>query len=245
MSRLTHRPSLGPLLLGFGPRPLPTPTSPAIHWGQDYGWRNGDDVFAAAAGTVLEYREVGAYGNRLVIDHGNGYRTWYCHLSAPLVRVNTQVVGGQRVAVMGATGNVTGKHLHFELRINGVAVDPAPYFTTTAGMGTSPLEDDLDATQAYQLDQVFKALLGVDAAGNPVKLDPSVNLGQSIRQSIWEARKGVQRLIDSPVGVESLADAIVARLPAGVLTKQDVKDAVAELGIPAAAGAEARAAIVK
>lgn len=133
MAFLTHRPAAGNMLQGFGPRPKPTPTSPAIHYGQDYGWGGGDNIYAARDGVVIDYYYSGAYGNRLRIAHGNGVETWYCHTSRAITFKKGQAVkGGQHVAVMGATGNVTAKHLHFELRINGSAVNPAPYFSGTS-----------------------------------------------------------------------------------------------------------------
>lgn len=148
MPYLTHRPAAGRITEAFGPRPKPTPTSPAIHYGQDYGWGGGDTIRAARAGRVKAYAYSGAYGNRLIIDHGDGRETWYCHLAYNLAAVGDQVDAGDDVAVMGATGNVTGKHLHFELRIDGRAVDPEPYFTdsATAGLDSTPinLEGDDD-----------------------------------------------------------------------------------------------------
>lgn len=153
MGYLTHRPARGNINTPFGPRPKPTPSSPAIHYGQDYGWGGGDVVSAARGGRVKSYGYSGAYGNRLVIDHGNGHETWYCHLTRNSVAVDTEVRGGQEVGIMGDTGNVVGKHLHFELRINGVAVDPAPHFNNTnpAGIGVDPsLEDDMAEEASVQ-----------------------------------------------------------------------------------------------
>lgn len=137
MAYLTDRPAKGNINTPFGPRPKPTPTSPAIHYGQDYGWGGGDNIYAARSGTVKSYAYSGAYGNRLVIDHGD-YDTWYCHLAGTRVLAGSKVTGGQHIAFMGATGNVTGKHLHFELRnLAGVAVNPEPFFVT----GTAPAGD--------------------------------------------------------------------------------------------------------
>jgi hypothetical protein len=152
MAYFTFRPAKGNMNQGFGPRPKPTPTSPAIHYGQDYGWGGGDAIYAARGGRVKSYGYVGAYGNRLVIDHGGGWETWYCHTSSKTVPVGTNVAAGQQIAWMGATGNVTAKHLHFELRVNGAARDPEPYFASsdTSGGGTTPIptptpeeEDDM------------------------------------------------------------------------------------------------------
>lgn len=160
---LQVRPALGNINTPFGPRPKPTPTSPAIHYGQDYGWGGGDEIFAARPGRVKSHGPSGSYGNRLVIDHGGGIETWYCHLSSALVNVGDDVGTGQ-VAWMGATGNVTAKHLHFELRIDGVAVDPEPYFagSGTAGGSTTPIEEDDMFTDEdrRKTESIYAALFG-------------------------------------------------------------------------------------
>ena len=149
MGYLVARPAKGNINTPFGPRPKPTPTSPAIHYGQDYGWGGGDAIYAARGGVVRDYGYAGAYGNRLIIDHGNGRQTWYCHLSSNVAAVGSEVNAGQQVAWMGSTGNVTAKHLHFELRINGIATDPEPYFagSSTAGGGGIIIEEDDMFTQ--------------------------------------------------------------------------------------------------
>jgi hypothetical protein len=153
------RPAKGNMNQGFGPRPKPTPTSPTIHYGQDYGWGGGDAIYAARAGKVVAYAYVGAYGNRMIVDHGGGRRTWYCHLAAPVARVGQTVSAGQQIAWMGATGNVTAKHLHFELRIDGTAVDPEPYFaaTSTSGGTQSPVEEkEIDMFIPYPSREDFR-----------------------------------------------------------------------------------------
>jgi Peptidase family M23 len=159
MFKLTHRPSPGNILVPFGPRPKPTPTSPATHYGQDYGWGNGWIISAAASGVVKSYEYAGAYGRRLVIDHGDGFETWYCHTERSLVRVGDHVDGGDDIAIIGATGNTVGPHLHFELRFRGYAVDPATYFqtTTTTPAGDDPEEIDM-ATPEENAAAVIKAL---------------------------------------------------------------------------------------
>lgn len=159
MLKLTARPSPGNINTPFGPRPKPTQASPAIHYGQDYGWGNGKEIYAAADGIVVEGNEsglAGAYGNRTRIDHGDGYETWYCHQSAKLVRKGQRVKAGQRIGTQGATGNVTGVHLHFEVRLRGVAVNPAPYFilgeSWTAPPATpKPQEDTLSDAQVERI----------------------------------------------------------------------------------------------
>ena len=151
---LEARPARGNINTPFGPRPKPTPTSPAIHYGQDYGWGGGDQIYAARGGVVRDYSYSGAYGNRMIVEHGEGRQTWYCHIrdGGNVVPVGAEVSAGQQIAWMGATGNVTAKHLHFELRINGVAVDPEPYFagaSTAGGSSTPVIEEDEDMKKPY------------------------------------------------------------------------------------------------
>ena len=99
------------------------------HTGIDLDWRNGLDIIASDAGTVVaaSYGWGGGYGNHIIIDHGNGYQTLYGHLASIGVKVGQKVNRGQSVGVMGTTGISTGVHLHFEIRQNGVAINPSIY----------------------------------------------------------------------------------------------------------------------
>jgi murein DD-endopeptidase MepM/ murein hydrolase activator NlpD len=104
---------------GFGPR------GHRFHTGLDYPAPLGAPVLAAAAGRITHSGLLrGGWGRVVVIDHGQGVRTWYAHLSATLVRVGQAVLAGARIARVGASGRATGSHLHFELRVRGAAVDP-------------------------------------------------------------------------------------------------------------------------
>ena len=97
------------------------------HSGIDIEAKIGDPVYSAEAGTVIAASSYYDYGNRVVIDHGNGLSTWYAHLSEIRVAVG-QVVGAQElVGLAGRTGRTTGPHLHFEVRIDGGAVNPVHY----------------------------------------------------------------------------------------------------------------------
>jgi len=98
-----------------------------MHEGIDIGCAYGTPNRAAAAGTVIYAGWLGGYGNLVVVDHGNGLSTAYAHASSILVSVGQSVSQGQTVSLVGSTGNSTGPHLHFEVRINGIAVDPLPY----------------------------------------------------------------------------------------------------------------------
>ena len=98
-----------------------------LHEGIDIAASSGTPIWAAAAGTVIHAGWLGGYGNLVVVDHGNGLATAYAHASAILVGVGQQVAQGETVALVGSTGNSSGPHLHFEVRVNGVAVDPLLY----------------------------------------------------------------------------------------------------------------------
>lgn len=89
----------------------------AYHPGVDLAGRLGDPVYAADAGTVVYagWSTVG-YGNLIVLDHGNGYQTYYAHLSAIFVGCGQQVAKGATIGLVGSTGRSTGPHLHFEIR---------------------------------------------------------------------------------------------------------------------------------
>jgi murein DD-endopeptidase MepM/ murein hydrolase activator NlpD len=94
------------------------------HTGLDFAAPAGTPVVAAAGGRVVQAGRAGPYGNLVVIDHG-GVTTYYAHLSSVHVAVDDDVGAGHQVGAVGATGNATGPHLHFEVRVSGVPRDPA------------------------------------------------------------------------------------------------------------------------
>ena len=97
------------------------------HTGLDISASAGTPIKAAASGTVTFSGYKGSYGNMLVISHGNGVQTYYCHCSKLYVGTGTKVSQGQTIAAVGSTGNSTGPHLHLEVRVNGVAYNPQNY----------------------------------------------------------------------------------------------------------------------
>ncbi|HZK52705.1 MAG TPA: peptidoglycan DD-metalloendopeptidase family protein [Desulfosporosinus sp.] len=99
----------------------------SLHTGLDIGGSTGSSYCAAASGTVVSAGWGGGYGNMIIIDHGNGVKTRYAHSSKLLVTVGQQVKQGQRIGLVGSTGNSTGPHLHFEVIINGSTVNPSTY----------------------------------------------------------------------------------------------------------------------
>lgn len=98
-----------------------------FHPGVDLGADYGQAVHAAAAGTIVANSYDGGYGIKIDIDHGNGYHTWYAHLSHVDVAVGAHVYKGQVIGQVGSTGFSTGPHLHYQIMKNGVAINPTPY----------------------------------------------------------------------------------------------------------------------
>ena len=99
------------------------------HTGMDIATRGviGVPVRASKAGRVVISRYYGAYGNHVMIDHGNGVQTLYAHMNVRNVSVGQYVDQGQLIGTVGRTGNTTGPHLHFEVRVNGRYMDPSKY----------------------------------------------------------------------------------------------------------------------
>ena len=112
---------------GFGYRYDPFTGGGAMHAGVDMAGSYGSTISAAASGVVLRAGWVGGYGNMVEIDHGKGLTTRYGHLSAFTVKAGDHVTQGDTIAAMGSTGRSTGAHLHFEVRMNGEAVNPMPF----------------------------------------------------------------------------------------------------------------------
>ncbi|MBV8531761.1 MAG: peptidoglycan DD-metalloendopeptidase family protein [Candidatus Eremiobacteraeota bacterium] len=119
-------PVTGTITSPFGWRSNPFGGGPEFHQGLDIAAPTGTTVMAAAAGTVIMAQWYGGYGNYVLIDHGGGYSTGYGHLSAIFVSTGQTVARGQAIGAVGSTGESTGPHLHFEIRIAGKPVDPAP-----------------------------------------------------------------------------------------------------------------------
>jgi len=115
------------LVSGFGPRLHPLLGYVRNHDGVDLDAPFGVPIRAAAAGEVVIAGTLGGYGTTVVIDHGDGLGTLYAHASAAVVDPGAEVTKGEIIAYIGSSGLSTGPHLHWEVRLNGVAVDPATY----------------------------------------------------------------------------------------------------------------------
>ncbi len=111
----------------FGVRSDPFRGTAAMHAGVDIPGAIGTPIYATADGIVLRAGVAGGYGNMVAIDHGRGIETRYGHMSKLLVTANTRVHRGQMIGLMGSTGRSTGSHLHYEVRVDGKAVNPIPF----------------------------------------------------------------------------------------------------------------------
>jgi murein DD-endopeptidase MepM/ murein hydrolase activator NlpD len=117
---------------GFGVRSDPFHAGAAMHPGIDLAGSYGTPIYATADGTVARAGwNSGGYGNLVEIDHGRGIATRYGHMSAILVREGDHITRGQQIGRMGSTGRSTGNHLHYEVRIDGRAVNPIPFMKST------------------------------------------------------------------------------------------------------------------
>ncbi|MBT8194007.1 MAG: peptidoglycan DD-metalloendopeptidase family protein [Acidimicrobiia bacterium] len=123
-----YRPVPGAVSSPFGPRVHPILGYTRTHTGVDMNARSGDDIFAASNGRVILAGSYGGYGNTVIIDHGGGMATLYAHQTRVAVSKGETVQIGQVIGYIGSTGLSTGPHLHFEVRLDGRAVDPVPYF---------------------------------------------------------------------------------------------------------------------
>jgi murein DD-endopeptidase MepM/ murein hydrolase activator NlpD len=115
----------------FGVRVDPFRGTAAMHPGVDIPGAIGTPIYATADGLVTRAGSTtGGYGNMVQIDHGRGIQTLYGHMSKVLVAENVRVHRGELIGLMGSTGRSTGSHLHYEVRVDGKAVNPMPFLQT-------------------------------------------------------------------------------------------------------------------
>lgn len=129
-------PSIKPVALAnftstFGVRSDPFRGGAAMHQGIDLAGPIGTPIHATADGVVGRAEWANGYGNLVELEHGKGIQTRYGHLSKIIVKPNTRVKRGDLIALMGSTGRSTGSHLHYEVRIDGRAVNPLPFLQST------------------------------------------------------------------------------------------------------------------
>ena len=122
----------------FGTRSDPFKATRAMHSGIDLAGPIGTSIYATADGYVGRAGVVGGYGNLVELEHGKSIQTRYGHLSAILVRAGQRVKRGELIARMGSTGRSTGSHLHYEVRVDGRAVNPIPFMQSAEYVLAAP-----------------------------------------------------------------------------------------------------------
>ena len=131
-------PVIGPITSSFGQRedPVLGTGEGEFHKGLDIGAPNGTPIIATADGVVVSAGMGSGYGREVVIDHGHGVETLFGHMSGFAVIAGQSVTRGQVIGYVGHSGRTTGPHLHYEVRIRNIAVNPHKYLQTTlAGLG--------------------------------------------------------------------------------------------------------------
>jgi len=118
------RPITGKITSRFGAK---SSIRSSAHTGLDIGASSGASIKAASSGTVIFAGYKGSYGNLVVVSHSDSVQTYYGHCSKVYVSSGQKVTQGETIAAVGSTGNSTGPHLHFEIRVNGVAYNPQNY----------------------------------------------------------------------------------------------------------------------
>ena len=118
-------PTYGTVSSPFGNRIHPTLGGVRMHRGIDIAAAAGTPVWASGQGRVVSASWRGGYGLAVEIDHGEGRRSLYAHMQRIVVKAGDEVAAGDTIGAVGSTGRSTGPHLHFEVRVNGEAIDPA------------------------------------------------------------------------------------------------------------------------
>lgn len=113
---------------GWGMRMHPIYKILRFHYGMDFTAATGTPVFATGIGVIKAAERESGYGNRVVIDHGYGYETFYAHLSKINVKIGQKVNRGDVIGFVGSTGTSTAPHLHYEVSKNGTKVNPQNYY---------------------------------------------------------------------------------------------------------------------
>ncbi len=120
-------PTKGWLTSYFGMRPSPYSGRRKMHEGLDIAANTGTPITATADGVVIKSTTESGFGKVVMIDHGYGYRTTFAHNSKLLVKSGTRVKRGDKIAEVGNTGRSTGSHLHYEIHLNGVPINPRKF----------------------------------------------------------------------------------------------------------------------
>jgi murein DD-endopeptidase MepM/ murein hydrolase activator NlpD len=168
----------------FGPRMHPIFHEVRVHTGVDWAAPTGTPVYAAYAGTVASAAVAGGYGNMIRLSHPGGKETRYAHLSrfADGLVAGKQVAAGELIGYVGTTGNSTGPHLHFEVRVGDAPVDPLTTVVTVATVSTPVFVSDGSA-----VDRLTEKIVHVESGGSATAKNPlssATGAGQFIK-STW------------------------------------------------------------
>ncbi len=117
-------PALGPIVSAFGHRSDPFTGEIRMHQGIDIDAPAGSPIWAVTDGVVTFAGDRGGFGKLVILDHGDGVQTYYAHQQRIDVSVGDEITAGHQLGLVGSTGRSTGPHLHFEIRVDGVPVDP-------------------------------------------------------------------------------------------------------------------------
>ncbi|MCO6382626.1 peptidoglycan DD-metalloendopeptidase family protein [Oceanicola sp. 502str15] len=174
-------PVKGVLTSRFGPRHHPILKTVRVHKGVDWAAPTGTPIYAAFDGTIAYAGPGGGYGNLLKVSHAGGMETRYAHLSKFGAEPGQRVSAGDVVGYVGTTGRSTGPHLHFELYLNGTAIDPLGASVPSGG-GIVASGDGSGA-----VEQLVNQIIRVESGGNATAKNPlstATGLGQFI-ESTW------------------------------------------------------------
>lgn len=123
----TRKPAVGYFTSGFGIRKAPLGGKVKMHEGLDIANHPGTPIKATADGVVFFANTKAGYGQTVILDHGYGLQTWYAHTRKMLVKPGQKIHRGESIALLGNSGRSTGPHCHYEVRVNGIPVDPLSY----------------------------------------------------------------------------------------------------------------------
>ncbi|WP_320672044.1 peptidoglycan DD-metalloendopeptidase family protein, partial [Patulibacter defluvii] len=202
------------------------------HAGMDIAAAIGTPIKAYAAGTVAFSGTQSGYGNIVCVDHGDGLQTCYAHMSKNAVRQGAKVQAGDVVGYVGMTGRTTGPHLHFEVRKNGKAVDPAPYYsgagkassrsTTTAGSGSTTTKTAAKTTSGTQLQKASARTSSAALASGGTQIGVDANAAGAV------TAENQATPATAPVAAEQAAAAPAAEAQATSAPVAEAPPAVAE-----------------
>ncbi len=143
---------------GFGWREDPIRKRKKFHRGDDIRAKSGTPVFSAGDGVVVLAGQQGGYGNVIYVDHGGGVVTRYGHLRRIETTLGSAIRAGQQIGQVGSTGRTTGPHLHFEVRLDGRAVDPSTAMTVAELERESPAAGKVAAfALSPEMQQAFES----------------------------------------------------------------------------------------